>query len=68
MIGLRVWTVLRAGRRRRRSASLSAQWTEGCTSPCAAHARVEGNELKLSGLYYDEKTGRYVKGSLCAGH
>lgn len=38
----------------------------GCTSPCAAHARVEGNELKLSGLYYDEKTGRYVKGSLCA--
>lgn len=39
----------------------------GCTSPCAAHARVEGNELKLSGLYYDEKTGRYVKGSLCAG-
>lgn len=38
----------------------------GCTSPCAAHARVEGNELKLSGLYYDEKTGRYAKGSLCA--
>ena len=42
----------------------------GCTSPCAAHARVEGNELKLSGLYYDEKTGQYIKGSLCAdtGH
>lgn len=42
----------------------------GCTSPCAAHARVEGNELKLSGLYYDEKTGKYTKGSLCAdtGH
>lgn len=38
----------------------------GCTSPCAAHARVEGNELKLSGLYYDEKTGQYVKGALCA--
>ena len=37
----------------------------GCTSPCAAHARVEGNELKLDGLYYDEKTGQYVKGSLC---
>ena len=33
---------------------------------CAAHARVEGNELKLSGLYYNEKTGQYVKGSLCA--
>lgn len=37
-----------------------------CTSPCAAHARVEENELKLDGLYYDEKTGQYVKGSLCA--
>ena len=36
----------------------------GCTSPCAAHARVEGNELKLDGLYYDEKTGQYVKGSV----
>lgn len=37
----------------------------GCTSPCAAHARVSGNELRLDGLYFDEKTGQYVKGSVC---
>ena len=37
-----------------------------CTSPCAAHARVDRNELKLEGLYYDEKSGQSVKGSLCA--
>lgn len=37
-----------------------------CTSPCAACASVEGNELKLSGLYYNDKTGQYVKGSLLA--
>ena len=37
----------------------------GCTSPCAAYARVNGNELKLDGLYFDEKTGQYVKGSVC---
>lgn len=37
----------------------------GCTSPCAAHARIKGNELKLSGLYYDEKTKRHVTGMLC---
>ena len=36
MIGLRAWTVLRAGRRRRRSASLSAQWTEAVL-PRARH-------------------------------
>ena len=42
----------------------------GWSAWTAAHARVEGNELKLSGLYYDEKTGKYTKGSLCAdtGH
>lgn len=30
-----------------------------CTSPCAAHAVVEGNELKLTGLFFDEDTGLY---------
>lgn len=30
-----------------------------CTSPCAAHARISGNELKLTGLYYSEDTGEY---------
>ena len=28
-----------------------------CTSPCAAHAQVSGNELKLTGLYYNEDSG-----------
>ncbi len=31
----------------------------GCTSPCAAHAQVSGNELKLTGLYCDEDTEEY---------
>ena len=30
-----------------------------CTSPCAAHAQVIGNELKLMGLYYNEDTEEY---------
>ena len=30
-----------------------------CTSPCAAHAQVSGNDLKLTGLYYDEDTEEY---------
>mgnify|MGYP001625133205 FL=1 len=30
-----------------------------CTSPCAAHAQVSGNELKLTGLYYNEDTEEY---------
>ena len=30
-----------------------------CTSPCAAHAQIKGNELKLRGLYYDEDTQTY---------
>lgn len=38
----------------------------GCTSPSAAHAQVRGEELKLTGLYYDEKSGTYHKCSVCA--
>ncbi len=30
-----------------------------CTSPCAAHAQVSGNELKLTGLYYNEDAEEY---------
>ena len=37
----------------------------GCTSPSAAHAQVSGNELKLTGLYYDEGTGKYSVDSIC---
>ena len=31
----------------------------GCTSPSAAYAKVKGNELELTGLYYNEKSGQY---------
>lgn len=30
-----------------------------CTSPCAAHAQICGNELKLTGLYYNENMENY---------
>ncbi|MDO5538491.1 MAG: hydroxymethylbilane synthase [Eubacteriales bacterium] len=36
----------------------------GCTSPVAAHARVEGEKIFLQGLYYDEAEDNYLKGSL----
>ena len=35
----------------------------GCSSPVAAHGQVQGEELNLLGLYYDEETGKYKKGS-----
>ena len=31
-----------------------------CTSPCAAHAQVSGNELRLTGLYYSEDAEEYT--------
>lgn len=31
-----------------------------CTSPCAAHARIHGSELKLTGLYYSENSEDYA--------
>lgn len=31
----------------------------GCTSPSAAHAQVSGNEVKVTGLYYNEDSGEY---------
>lgn len=34
----------------------------GCSSPVAAHAVVDGQELALTGLYYDEASGTYVTG------
>ena len=34
----------------------------GCSSPVAAHARVEDGQIILRGLYYDENTGNYEKG------
>ena len=35
----------------------------GCSSPVAAHGQVQGEELYLLGLYYDEETGKYKRGS-----
>lgn len=36
----------------------------GCSSPVAAHARIQENRIQLLGLYYDEKTGNYKKSSM----
>ncbi|MDY4669987.1 MAG: hydroxymethylbilane synthase [Oliverpabstia sp.] len=36
----------------------------GCSSPVAAHARIQEDRIQLLGLYYDEKTGNYKKGSM----
>ena len=34
----------------------------GCSSPIAAHARVEEERITLSGLYFDEDTEKYITG------
>ena len=36
----------------------------GCTSPSAAHAQVSGNEVKLTGLYYNEDSREYFVDSV----
>lgn len=36
----------------------------GCSSPVAAHAEILGDEIYLRGLYYNEKDGSYVTGTL----
>ena len=36
----------------------------GCSSPIAAHGIIEGDSMTLLGLYYDEETGSYQKGSI----
>lgn len=36
----------------------------GCSSPVAAFAQVNGNEVFIRGLYYDENTGNYVTGNI----
>lgn len=35
----------------------------GCTSPVAAYGQIQEGQLKLCGLYYEEETGHYLKGS-----
>ncbi|WP_312640842.1 hydroxymethylbilane synthase [Hydrogenoanaerobacterium sp.] len=39
----------------------------GCSSPIAAHAELTGESMKLTGLYYEEQTGRHIIGSV-TGH
>ena len=36
----------------------------GCSSPVAAYGEVSGDELTLTGLYYRENAGTYIKGSI----
>ena len=36
----------------------------GCSSPVAAHGRIQGEELSLLGLYYEEETENYKKGRI----
>lgn len=36
----------------------------GCSSPVAAYAKVDGEMIKVTGLYYDEAAGDYITGSL----
>lgn len=36
----------------------------GCSSPVAAHARIRGGQIHLLGLYYEEETEKYKKGSM----
>lgn len=38
----------------------------GCTSPSAAYAEIKGNELRLTGLCYDEESDTCVVDSICA--
>lgn len=37
----------------------------GCTSPIAAHLHIEGSNVVLRGLYYDEETGAARRGAAC---
>lgn len=34
----------------------------GCSSPVAAHATIDGDTINITGLYYDEESGRYSTG------
>ena len=36
----------------------------GCSSPVAAHAVIHDDTIHLMGLYYQESTGKYTKGSM----
>lgn len=37
----------------------------GCSSPVAAYAEIDGQELFLRGLYYSEEDGGWIKGEIC---
>lgn len=37
----------------------------GCSAPTAAYAEVSGQELRLTGIYVEEATGCFARGSLC---
>ncbi len=37
----------------------------GCSSPTAAYARIEGRQIFLTGLYCEESTWRWCRGTAC---
>lgn len=37
----------------------------GCSSPVAAYAEIDGNEIRISGMYFDEKTLEVRKDMIC---
>ena len=43
--------------------SFVAALNGGCSSPVAAHARIENDRIHLIGLYYDEETKGWIKGA-----
>ena len=53
-----VWRAVMAER------AFVARLDGGCSSPIAAHARVDGDSLELLGLYYEEETGQARKGRI----
>lgn len=36
----------------------------GCSSPVAAHATIQGEQIHLRGLYYNEESKEYIKGEM----
>ena len=41
-----------------------AELNGGCSSPIAAHAVVQKEEIELWGLYYNEQAGNYITGNI----
>lgn len=66
----RKWTSLLDDRDSRAAAAAERSFIRtlggGCTSPSAAYAEIKGNELRLTGLCYDEESGMYETDTICS--